>query len=70
MRFAAEAAESEGTPFQVTVEWRHENEYVTEPWRTWAYAHVQVEAIEGPPNFLLEFRRLLAINAQYLVPPD
>ena len=35
LRFAAEAAESEGTPFQVTVEWRHENEYVTEPWRTW-----------------------------------
>ena len=70
LRFAAEASESEETPFQVEVEWRPEDQYVAEPWRPWAYAHVQVEAVEGPPNFLLEFRRLLALNARYLVPPD
>lgn len=69
-RFAVEAAESEKTPFRVSVEWRPEDEYVAEPWRPWAYAHVQVEAVEGPPNFLLEFRRLLALNARHLVPPD
>ena len=70
LRFATEAAESEGVPFRVQVEFRSENEYVAEPWLLWAYAHVQVEAIEGPPNFLLEFRRLLALNARYVVPPD
>lgn len=70
LRFAAEASESEGVPLRVQVEFRPENEYVVEPWRLWAYAHVQVEAIEGPPNFLLEYRRLLALNARYVVPPD
>ena len=70
LRFAADAAEAEGTPFRVQVEWRPEDHYVAEPWRPWAYAHVQVEAIEGPPNFLLEFRRLLAVNARYVIPPD
>ena len=70
LRLAIEVAECEGTEFQVRVEWRTEDKYVEETWRPWRYAHVQVEALEGPGNFPLEFRRRLAINARKLVPPD
>ena len=69
-RFASEAAEEQDTPIQVRVEWRPEDQYVAEAWQPWAYAHVQVEAIEGPPGFLLEFRRLLALNARYVAAPS
>ena len=58
------------TPFQVQVEWRPEDKYVDEPWRRWRDAHVQVEAIEGPVKFLVEFRRLLALKSRFSVPPD
>ena len=64
------ASEEVGTPFAVRVEWRPEDEYVSEPWRPWRYAHVQVEAIEGPAQFLQEYRWLLAVKSRYLVPPD
>ena len=67
---ASEAAQRTGIPFQVAVEWRPEDQYVDEPWRPWAYAHVQVETVEGPANFLSEFRRLLAAYTRYVVPPD
>ena len=67
---AQEAVEREGTPFQVQVEWRPEDQYVEEPWRPWRDAHVQVEATEGPRKFLIEFRRLLALNSRFSVPPD
>ena len=66
---AEEAAQRTGIPFRVRAEWRPEDQYVDEPWRAWAYAHVQVEALEGPANFLAEFRRLLAAYTRYVVPP-
>lgn len=70
LQFALEAARIEGTPFQVQVEWRPDDQYVQEAWRFFRFAHVQVEAIEGPGNFLTEFRRLLALNSRLAIPPD
>ena len=70
LKFARKAEQHEGTPFQVQVEWRPEDKYVDEPWRRWRDAHVQVEAIEGPVKFLVEFRRLLALKSRFSVPPD
>lgn len=70
LQLALTAAQTEGTPFQVQVEWRPEDECVEEPWRRWAYAHVQVEATEGPPKFLKEFRWLLTLHTRVVVPPD
>ena len=67
---ARRASEVEGVAFSVRVEWRRDDEYVSEPWRQWRYAHVQVETIVGPEQFLGEFRRYLAQSSQYLVPPD
>ena len=66
---AGEAAGLEGIPFQVRVEWRPGDEHVAEPWRRWRYAHVQVETIIGPDNFLIEFRRQLALNCREVVAP-
>jgi hypothetical protein len=70
LALAAEASQIEGVPFQVRVEWRPNDQYVSEPWRVWADAHVQVESMEGPPDFLIEFRRLLAIRTRGSAPPD
>ena len=70
LEFAQEAARREETPFQVQVEWRPEDQYVAEPWRPWRDAHVQVEAVEGPDQFLVEFRRMLALNTRFSVAPD
>ena len=67
---AEEAAQTEGTVFCVQVEWRTGDEHVGEPWRSWRYAHVQVEAVDGPANFLVEFRRMLAQRARTIIPPD
>ena len=67
---AAKASQLEEVEFQVHVEWRPEDCYVAVPWRQWAYAHVQVETLLGPRNFLVEFRRQLCLNAQMTVPPD
>jgi len=67
---ARSASEKAETPFAVRVEWRPEDEFVAEPWRPWRFAHVQVEATEGPAQFLPEYRWLLAVNSRYLVPPD
>lgn len=67
--FAQPASEEAGTPFAVQVEWRPEDENVAQPWRRWRYAHVQVEATEGPAHFLQEYRWLLAVNSRYSVPP-
>ena len=33
---AIEASIADGVPFQVQVEWRPEDQYVSEPWRPWA----------------------------------
>ena len=66
---AEEATQRTGIAFRVRAEWRSADQYVDEPWRPWAYAHVQVEALEGPANFLAEFRRLLAAHARYVVSP-
>ena len=65
--FARKVAEEEGVPCRVQVEWRPDE--VAEPWQQWRYAHAQVEATEGPADFPLEFRRLLAANSRYVVPP-
>ena len=67
LRFALEVTQDEGIPCQVRVEW-HPDE-VPEPWWKWRYAHVQVEATEGPNDFPLEFRRLLAANSRHKIPP-
>ena len=64
---ALQVAQEEAVPCQVQVEWRPDA--VTEPWRQWRNAHVQVEATEGPPDFPLEFRRLLAASARVVIPP-
>lgn len=69
LKFALQAAKSENVCFQVQVEWRRGDRYVNPAWRQWSYAHVQVEATKGPPDFPLEFRRLLAANARSVVPP-
>ena len=66
---AREAARRDGEPFQVQVEWRPEDQYVAEPWREWNYAHVQVEATEGPQQFLPEFRRILAERSRHSYTP-
>ena len=68
--FARKAAQLERTPFRVQVEWRPEDQYVDKPWQPWRDAHVQVEAVEGPDKFLVEFRRQLALKSRYSVPPD
>ena len=65
---AATVAQEEKIPCQVQVEWRPDE--VTEPWWHWRYAHVQVEATEGPPDFPLEFRRLLAANSRTVIAPN
>ena len=70
IELARRASEVEGIPFSVRVEWRREDEFVSEPWRLWGYAHVQVESVEGPEQFLGEFRRILAQNSRNVVPPD
>ena len=70
LRLAKETSESEGNDFQVIVEWRPDDEFVEEPWRKWRYAHVQVEAVLGPQNFLTEFRRRLSLEARTAIPPD
>ena len=67
IHLAAAAAQSEDTAFRVQVEWRPE--YATGFWRQWSYAHAQVETMEGPPNFLPEFRDLLAKNCRHQSPP-
>lgn len=70
LQFAHDAEEKTGQPFEVEVEWRPENEYVTEPWRKWRYAHIQVKAIKGSGKFPDEFRDKLAFNARTKIPPD
>ena len=67
---AREVSEKSGEPFEVQVEWRPEDEYVEPPWRQWRYAHVQVEAIAGPAQFLRRFRKLLTVNSRVVIPPD
>lgn len=69
LALALQAAQDENTPFRVQVEWRPEPEYVRPPWQQWRYAHAQVEAVVGPADFLLEFRRKLAASARCIVPP-
>lgn len=70
IKFALEVAQETNKPFPVSVEWRPEDEHVTEPWRKWRYAHVQVEVADESKNFDTLFRQKLAQNARKLVPPD
>ena len=66
-RIASEASQLEKTEFQIQIELRPDS--VDPPWQRWDYAHVEVQAIEGPEEFLREFRRLLAANSQPIIPP-
>lgn len=70
LRIAAEASSLEQTPFAVRVEWRSEDEFVGEEWRQWRYAHVQVESVRGPGDFLPEFRRQLALQTRSTAAPE
>ena len=65
LKFARQVAEQK--PCEVRVEWRPEE--VPDFWRRWNYAHVQVEATEGPSNFPIEFRRMLALRTRSVVSP-
>ncbi len=67
---AREVSEKSGEPFEVQVEWRPEYEHVGRPWHRWRYAHVQVEAIAGPAQFLRRYRKLLTVNSRVVIPPD
>ena len=64
---AEQVAQEEGVDCKVQVVWRPEK--VDPPWHLWKDAHAQVEALEGPKDFPLEFRRRLAANAKYVVAP-
>lgn len=65
LEFARQVAEKE--PCEVRVEWRPEE--VPDFWSRWDYAHVQVEATEGPSDFPREFRRMLALYTRSVVSP-
>ena len=67
LKFAHTVTQDEGIQCQVLVEWRPDE--AGAPWWGWRYAHVQVEAMEGPGDFPLEFRRLLAANSRHRIPP-
>ena len=69
---AQEAEQETGIPIplSVVVEWRTEDQYVQEPWRKWAYAHVQVEHSEDNEAACVLFRQLLSKSARHVVPPD
>ena len=65
--YAEQVAQEEGIECEVQVVWRPDK--VDSPWYRWKDAHAQVEALEGPRDLPLEFRRRLAANAKYVVPP-
>lgn len=71
--YLEKAQEVENTldvPLSIVVEWRTDDEYVEEPWREWAYAHVQVEHSEDAESACVLFRQLLSKSARHVVPPD
>ena len=67
LSIALKVTQEEGIPCHIRVEWRPDE--VAVPWQEWRYAHVQVEAAEGPDDFPLEFRRLLAASSRHRIPP-
>ena len=67
---AREVSDKSGVPFQVRIEWRPNDECVEPPWRQWRYAHVQVETVVGPDQFLRRFRKLLTVSSRLVIPPD
>lgn len=73
-QFADDAAADAGYSLQVAVERRTGDEFVVESWREWSYAHIQVETsassdTEREKAALSEFRRLLAFNVRFVIPP-
>ena len=66
--YAEQVVREEGVECKVQVVWKPDK--VDPPWHGWRHAHAQVEALEGPKDFPLEFRRLLAANAKCIVPPE
>lgn len=68
-QFADDAAAAVGHLLPVEIERRTGAEFVTEPWRKWSYAHIQVETSASAKEVIFEFRRLLALHARLIVPP-
>ena len=64
---AKQVAQEEGIDCKVQVMWRPDE--VEPPWHQWKNAHAQVEALEGPKDFSLQFRRRLAASAKCIIPP-
>ena len=67
-RLAQDVEQQEEEPFKIEVKRRPET--VTPELWEWRYAHVQVEATEGPEDFPLEFRRRLAAEACLVKAPE
>lgn len=69
--FATLAAQEKDQPLQVQVKWRPEDEYVSQPWRQWSYAHAQVEIdlTHDTNEVLKEFRRLLSMECRAVNAP-
>ena len=70
VQLARDASKTTKLPLLVQVVWRPEDEYVTEHWRQWNYAHVQVESLEEDTTALRVYRQKLSLNARLGVPPD
>ena len=69
VQLANYASKTTKRPLSVLVVWRPEDEYVTEPWRQWNYAHVQVETVKEDTTALRVYRQQLSLNARLGVPP-
>ena len=54
---------------KVELEFRPEDEFVDPPWRKWAQAHCQVEAVIGPQRLTGRFHRLMAARSKHATPP-
>ena len=76
LAFAQEAVRLRGPGLSLKVVRRTGDTYVPEMWQRWAYAHVEVDTTDGPPERdpLTQFRRILTVEAaeraRKMVPPD
>ena len=71
---ASQVSSCTGSPFDIEVVWRPEDEHVGEQWQQWRDAHAQVERVDSTErNFPRQFRNFLSILAQRkqaTIPPD
>ena len=74
LAIATKVSSKIGQAFDLQVEWRPEDAFVTEAWRRWRDAHAQVEIIRGmSDHFPPAFRDLVIIMAckkQGITSPD